>query len=351
MEWNEACEKVQEALWTCFFNEEESVLVNHYPVKEEENWIYWWHAHALDVLLDGYARTGDEKYRRRFWLEYEGTFRKNGNTYLHNWYDDMEWMTLALLRAWDMTKDVKLKEQIFLIWEDIKTAWNNTCSGGMAWKKDQTDYKNTPANAPAAMIAFRLYQRFKNPEDLEWGRKIFEWNKEYLMDKETCFIWDGMNRLGDGEIDKDWKFTYCQGVMMGAALEYYRITADAEYLTLAVRIAERAVEELADEEGIFPYEGPDDCGLFRGIFFRNLYDLAMEAPENQTLSRTLENNAECIQSNALNKENLAGGDWKKPSSGTIDLAQHLSAVMVLEMAAKRQSGKKWQEAEQQRSDR
>ena len=89
----------------------------------------------------------------------------------------------------------------------------------MAWKKDQLHYKNTPANAPAAIIAFRLYQRFGKKEDLEWGEKIFTWNRDQLMDPETCFVWDGMNREGDGKIDKEWKFTYCQGVMLGAALE------------------------------------------------------------------------------------------------------------------------------------
>lgn len=75
------------------------------------------------------------------------------------------------------------------------------------------------------------------------------------MDPETCFVWDGMNREGDGKIDKEWKFTYCQGVMLGAALEYYRITGEKEQLELAEKIARRAVVELAGEDGIFNYEG------------------------------------------------------------------------------------------------
>ena len=123
------------------------------PVREEENWIYWWHAHALDALLDGYLRKPEGEYLERFRKEYAGTYRENGNTLLHNWYDDMEWMTLALLRAWDATKDEEYKKQALFVWEDIKTAWNDACGGGMAWKKDQLDYKNTPANAPAAMKA------------------------------------------------------------------------------------------------------------------------------------------------------------------------------------------------------
>lgn len=41
-----------------------------------------------------------------------------------------------------------------------------------------------------------------------------------------------------------------------------------------------------------------------------------------------------IAEKGMNEEGLAGGDWRQKSGGTIDLAQHLSAVMTLEMAAK-----------------
>ena len=37
---------------------------------------------------------------------------------------------------------------------------------------------------------------------------------------------------------------------------------------------------------------------------------------------------------AMREDGLVGGDWRSVSAGEIDLAQHLSGVMVLEMAAK-----------------
>lgn len=330
----EVCERAQYALWNRFWDNEKEVFVNHYPVKEEESWIYWWHAHALDALLDGFVRTKETYYLERFEAEYEGAFRENGGTFLHNWYDDMEWMTLALIRAFDITGEKRYIEQAVYIWNDIKTAWNDSCGGGMAWKKDQLDYKNTPANAPAAIIAFRLYQRLHREEDREWGEKILKWNLDYLMDPDTCFIWDGMNRLGDGKVDYEWKFTYCQGVVICAAMEYARITNNKEYLDLAGKVARRAVTELADADGIFPYEGPDDCGLFRGIYFRYVYELTQESSEYQDLKEIIKKNARVIAENGMNEDGLIGGDWRQKSEGTIDLAQHLSAVMTLEMAAK-----------------
>lgn len=333
MEFEKLCEKAQEGLWKQFFDEKKGILQNHKPVRTSENWIYWWHAHALDALLDGYLRSLDQKYSDRFRQEVMGTFRMNGNTFLHNWYDDMEWMALALLRAYDIFHEETYREAVLAIWEDIKTAWNDYCGGGMAWKKDQRDYKNTPANAPAAILAFRLYQRFGNKEDLAWGERIYFWNRDNLMDPETCFIWDGMNREGDGKIDKDWKFTYCQGVVMGAAVEYYKITGNGEHLELARKIACRAVDELAGEDRIFYSEGEDDCGLFRGIYFRYLFEVIAAAQGCFELEEVIRINARAV-AKAIDEDGLIGKEWGFVNREEIDLAQHLSGLMVLEMAAK-----------------
>ena len=46
--------------------------------------------------------------------------------------------------------------------------------------------------------------------------------------------WDGINRLGDGQIDKDWQFTYCQGYSSGAGIELYSCTGESAYLADAV---------------------------------------------------------------------------------------------------------------------
>ncbi len=331
----EICEKVQESLMEYFWNENEGTFVNHYPVKESEHWIYWWHAHSLDSLLDGYNRTKDEKYLAHIQKEYNGTFIKNGNTFLNNWYDDMEWMALAQLRLWDVTQNPSYKDQILIIWEDIKTAWNDSVGGGMSWKKDQLDYKNTPANAPAAILAFRLYQRFHKEDDLRWGEKILNWNMKNLMDPETGFVWDGMNRLGDKKIDYEWKFTYNQGVVIGALVELYKIKHAPIYLEQAVKIAEVTKELLADtNNGILPYEGLDDCGLFKGILVRYLYELFLVYPELVEIKDMILLNAQCVIENGINENGLIGGDWMVKETNCVDLAQHLSGIMLLETAAR-----------------
>lgn len=334
MELECALNRAHEALQKWYWDEKKQHYEHHEPRKEEEPFVYWWHAHTVDALLDGYLRSGDKVYMERIKNELTGTWRANHNTFLHNWYDDMEWMALALLRLWDLTKDEACKHQIFLIWEDIKTAWNDHMGGGLAWQKKQLDYKNTPANAPAAILAFRLYQRFAGPEDLEWGERIFRWNSDNLVDPETGFVWDGMNRLGDGRIDYEWEFTYCQGVFMQAALEYYHITGEEAYYEMAVRTFKEARRRLVDSEsGIIPCEGPDDCGLFRGIFFRYCYELYAEK-KNEEIRSLILHHAKAAAEKGMNEKGLIGADWERPETETVDLAQHLSGIMVLEMAAK-----------------
>ncbi|MGN6511666.1 MAG: glycoside hydrolase family 76 protein, partial [Chitinophaga sp.] len=113
---------------------------------------YWRNAHALDVLLDAYLRTDDPEVKNRMDDLLEGMRVKNGNTYINHFYDDMEWMALACLRAYEATSDEKYKTTAELLWTDIKTGWDDTWGGGIYWNKERKN-KNTPANAPACIIA------------------------------------------------------------------------------------------------------------------------------------------------------------------------------------------------------
>lgn len=334
-----ACTNAQNALTSHFWAEEASCFRPTAPYQPEHNPCYWWQAHAIDALLDGYLRTKDDSYLVLAEKELKGTILFNNGTLLNNWYDDMEWMALALLRMYDITGDETTLKCVQFLWRDIQTAWNDNCGGGMAWRKNQLDYKNTPANAPAAILALRLYQRFGDEADLEWGERILTWNRDHLMDPETYYVYDGMNREGDGKIDLGWDFTYNQGVMIGASVELYKITGNQEWLDLALNIGRRAKAVYSDaHNGVMPYEGPDDCGLFRGILVRYLVELYTVAPktEREWIRETLTSSAETLMNAGMTTDGLMGGHWDQaPQNGqTIDLAQHLSGLMLLEMCVK-----------------
>lgn len=337
--WAKRAEHFQQTLHERYRNEGTGILNQWFPASaapDNENFYYWWQAHVIDVFVDALERTGDERYARRIADLSQNLHRVNGGTFLHNYYDDMEWLALALLRAYEVTGEDEYKEAVLALWADIRTAWNDFCGGGMAWKKDQLDYKNTPANAPAAILASRLYRVFRSQEDLEWAERIYAWNRDNLVDPQSGFVWDGMNRLGDGKIDLDWKFTYCQGVMIGAGVELYRCTGKARYLEEAQRTASACIDELCDPDTLkLPDEGIDDTGLFKGILIRYLLLLLEERPDNDRLRGVIRANAELLWRQGIDPETgLCGPDWAKFSALPVQLAVQLSGVMLTEAAVR-----------------
>ncbi|MGO4546071.1 glycoside hydrolase family 76 protein [Paenibacillus sp. 2TAB23] len=337
MSTNSTVDFVQDALFSHYWNEEAKIMNQWYPKEASqpnENYYYWWQAHVIDVFVDGLNRTGDRKYQARIEAIYEGILASNGGTFLHHYYDDMEWLALALLRIYSITLDEKYKSSVLELWADIQTAWSDQMGGGMGWNKGQKDYKNTPANAPAAILAARLYQSFGNEADLDWAVRIYKWNLDYLVDPQTGFVWDGMNRNGDMQIDYDWEFTYCQGVFIGAGVELYRCTGEQQYLEDAKRTAAACFDRFAKpNQLILPDEGIDDTGLFKGILIRYLVELQREAPEMNMIADIIEANAAVFVAKGLEPHyGLCGPSWEKQPELPVQLSVQLSGVMLMEAA-------------------
>jgi len=336
--WNERADGFQRSLQDHYYNAETGIMNQWYPRENNaktDNFYYWWQAHVIDVLVDAYERTGEAAWAARIQQLSRSLRAYNGGTFSHNYYDDMEWTALALLRAYKAVGDEEYKQAVLELWADITTAWNDHIGGGMAWKKDQLDYKNTPANAPAAILAARLYETFHEEQYLQWAIRIYEWNKENLVDPVTGFVWDGMNRLGDGRIDYDWEFTYCQGVFLGAGLALYRNTGKLNYLEDAKRTAGACMDRLCHPvTKLLPDEGIDDTGLFKGILIRYLVQLCRECPDLEQVREMIFINARRLWEEGMNKQlGLCGPSWEQKPQLPVQLSVQLSGLMLLEGAA------------------
>lgn len=336
--WDSAAQASQAALVKHFWSAQE-----HYFLQDNtgnKNFNYWWQAHALDVLLDGYERTRDNRYLTLMQQLHAGVQAKNGGTYYNEYYDDMEWMALACLRAFTLTGDRRYKQTALALWEDIKTGWSEEFGGGISWKKTQRNYKNSPANAPAVILAARLYQLDKKQQDLEWARKIYAWEKQHLVDPQTGLVWDGFNRQGNHQIDKNWKFSYNQGVFIGAGLELYRATRQKHFLQDALKTADYVV---ASPEffpgGLFKSEGGGDGGLFKGIFIRYLTQLIGQKGVNKETkaqySQLLKTNGSVLlQQGTLKPDFIFGPSPAKMPAEKTDSSVQLSGIMLVEALAK-----------------
>lgn len=338
IDWTKAADSSTTALIAKFWNPSG----NYFNEKNNNtNFHYWPQAHALDVLVDAYKRTGKQEYKAYMDKWFTGVRQKNGNTFLNEFYDDMEWNALAMLRAYDATNDVKYKEATETVWADIKNGWNITMGGGIAWRKAMPYYKNTPANAPAAILAARLYKRFNNASDLDWSKRIYTWLKDSLYNKNTGWVYDGINNDNDGKKNTTWKFTYNQGTFIGAAVELYTITNDAGYLSDALQAANFTLSDntLTNfTDNLLRDEGGGDGGLFKAVFVRYLTEL-IQAPglvssDKQRYINYLRHNARTLWTTGTDKNALLFGPyWKTPPVATTDLTIQLSGATLIEAMA------------------
>lgn len=297
---------------------------------------YWPNAHALDVLVDAYLRTGAASIKTQMDAFLEGVKAKNGNTWLNFYYDDMEWMALACLRAYKATGDNQYKDIAELLWADIKNGWSNDLGGGIWWRKDKPS-KNTPSNMPAAILAARLYQEFHRPEDLQWAQDIYNWQKSVLYDPVSGWVYDNIDK--NGTKNTSWKFTYNQGTFLGAALELYKITNNVAYRNDAVKAADYAVSSgFLTNAGVLKDEGGGDGGLFKGVFVRYFTRLIIEggldAGKKSMYLDFLTANAKSLWSKGTNKNLvLFNSAWDKLPGNSVDLTVQLSGIMLMEAMA------------------
>lgn len=300
---------------------------------------YWPQSFGLDVLVDAYKRTNNDKYLNYIDEWFEGVPKKNGNTFIGYYYDDMGWNALALLNAYDINNDGRFKDAVDSLWNNIKTGWNNNEGGGICWNKGQTAYKNTPANGPACILAARLYQEFHDTANLNWAKKIYKWWTDSLYDANTGFVYDGINSKNNGLRD-NWAFTYNQGLMIMASLELYNITLNSAYLNNAEMVANNTLSSpsFITKDELLKDEGGGDGGLFKGIFV-HFFTKLIVSPDISDVTRKqyisfLKLNAETLWSSGTNKgAGLYGTYWNTAPANTTDLTTEESGCLLMDAMA------------------
>lgn len=326
--WAERADSAQTALEKYFWNQGQDLFYSNSGKQGGFN--YWWEAHAIDVLVDGFMRTGDSSYVNRISLLYRGITLKN-NGFTDGFNDDMGWMALALLRAYEITGNNNYKTVVYALWNNIKTGWDDSLGGGIYWQKSPRTFKDVPANAPACILACRLYEKFGNNDDLAWAEKIHSWLKATLVDSSSGMVYDGISIQGTLH---EQQYTYNYGTYLDACLELYKITKDSSYLNEATRTANVA-DSIFAPNGILRDDGTGDGGLFNGIYVQYLVQLVLEPDLNNSLRSQyedfLERNAASLWYSAQEPGTaLFNHDWQTPPSGNVDLSVELSGVMLLE---------------------
>jgi len=334
--WSAAADSSSSSFVQLYWNGADNYF--NYNNTGQKDFNYWPQAHALDVLTDAYTRTNQNIYKTTISLWYDGVKKKNGNTFLNEFYDDMEWNALAMLRAYNATQDVRFKNSALDIWKDIQTGWNSNAGGGVSWKKDQPYSKNACSNGPACILAARLFQQFGDASNKEWALKIYGWEKENLFNPANGAVYDNIDSR-TGTVQSSWIFTYNQGTFLGSAIELYKITGEKGYLNDAIKAADYTLNNLVDSnDRLLKSEGNGDGGLFKGVFIRYFAQLILlpdlDAATRKRYVNFFKLNAETLWRTGTNKQSvLYGTYWKTKPGSNSELTTQTSGAMLIEAAA------------------
>jgi predicted alpha-1,6-mannanase (GH76 family) len=309
-------------------------------------WNYWWQANLVDCLIDAQLRDPRPDRQRLIGRVVRSIWLLNAGRWTNDYYDDMAWLALALERA-DRHAGTDHRRAIHRLTGEILNAWSEAEGGGIPWRRGD-EFKNTPANGPAAILLARTGH-------LDRAVSHADWIDRRLRDPATGLIWDGL-RPGPGTpsgpttIVEKTIYTYCQGVVLGAELEL-AVRLRAAHPESAGRLHRlvAAVDRHLTTAGVLTGHQGGDSGLFTGILARYLALVGAELPgtaakDEQTRRRATElvlTSAAAAWSNAQLVDALPvfGPDWTRraadPAAGgpERDLSVQLSGWMLMEAAA------------------
>ena len=314
---------------------------------------YWWFAHLIEVRVDAFERSADE-----FWLvDAEQVLarlrRRNGGRLENDYFDDMGWLTIALLRLHEASGRVQRLDDAVELWSDIRrSGWNDHEGPSMAWRRSQLDYKNAPSTGSFAIASAMLARVTGSAEYDLAARESLAWLESRLV-RPDGLLADGVNRLGDHRVDDEWLFSYNQGLYLGALVASYDASGDTAPLSRALRTASATLARLAPQ-GVITSENADlhargggDIGLFKGVLVRYLGQLirrsdaagltsrAHEAVAVETSRRFIHTGADLVRAGFARTGSLrVGDDWSRPAPPVTALSTQLSALILLETQAR-----------------
>jgi predicted alpha-1,6-mannanase (GH76 family) len=294
----------------------------------------WWNAANAVTVLAGYSKLSDTP---DFRPTIANTFERNSQKYfLNEYYDDEGWWALGWAGAYELSHDARYLEMAEQIFADMAAGWDDTCGGGIWWKKPK-QYKNAIANelflSVSAKLASLTQDVQKRATYLDWAQREWKWFAASGMINSENLVNDGLDSACHNNHRTTW--TYNQGVILGGLSVLAKQSGDPKPLEVAQSIALAAMARLTDLDGILhdPCE-PGRCGndavQFKGIFARNLAVLnsAAPVPGFRTFLRT---NAESIWKNR-DADSRFGVVWSGPSD-VKNAATQVSALDALVAAA------------------
>ena len=220
---------------------------------------------SLNRVLDGLEAYFDTNAYDSYVMEEGGATK---------YYDDNEWLGIEFIRAYRTLKDKTYLEKAGRMFAYAVSGWSDTMEGGIFWRENDPETKNTCSNGPAALLAMLLFEETKDPFYIDWALKILDWVKR-LKDPVSGVYFDAVK--SDGSIDER-VFTYNTGTPLHANVLLYKATREQGYLQEALDLAEAGQQVFGkpQPEGGTPIL--PNTPWFNAVLLRGLLELVQVEP-------------------------------------------------------------------------
>lgn len=231
-------------------------------------------------------------------------------------YDDNEWIAIALMDAYARTHKNEYLETSKLIYRFLLTGLNQVGGGGFYWEEGNLKSKNTCSNGPGVLVALRLYQATKDRAYLDTAIKVYNWTKKTLLSPQGVY-YDAI-RVPSLKVDSAF-YTYNAGSMLQASVILYNIKKDKKYLDDALFIANGS-ENFFYKNGKLP-----DNYWFNAVLIRGYIEL-YKVEKNKKRLQFIIDDAEHVWKDERDAQNLLG---KKEVKSLIDQSAMLETYARL----------------------
>ncbi|MBQ8289189.1 MAG: glycoside hydrolase family 88 protein [Clostridia bacterium] len=272
---------------------------------------FWDTAEILEAVLDAYEQTENKTYLS--YAEKIASLHFNGANVNVNWCannafnDDIAWVCIGFTRLYNFTGNEKYltiaKNNFDIMWARAYSP--DVLDGGLWWKDDQKNTKNSCIQCPASIAACLIGKATGDDSYYEKAKEVMEWEFEVLFEEDTGKVYDC--KMTDGNYNY-WASTYNQGTFVGACTLLHEKYGDQKYMDYAAKAVEYGMTKLDNKNGVLNGEasGADLIG-FKGILTRWFYRYAEYANDREVLT-WLQLNADTAFANR-NKEDIVWTAW------------------------------------------
>lgn len=285
--WAQAADSCNFVLIDQFMDKEKGTFwgCTQNAMPDRTKFLYWQQAHLMDVLVYAYERVKKQDPKKA--AEYENYFKLWVENHANNWYDwkghgdttgflnefidDMAWISSTLIHMTEATGDETYFDIAKTIYDThmITQMREDSKGGALPWKSNDPLDKDTRyicTNAPACVVACKLYTKTKE--------------KKYLADAQKLYDFITANLLkSDGRLEEP-PLTYTQGTFAEAARLLFHITGEQDYMKkaqLAINYTILNDRCLDGDRKLLRHEGGnDDQAIFKAVFIPYAVNLALD---------------------------------------------------------------------------